>query len=118
MVSCTLFSLLTSAVEGTVRLVGGLTDAEGRVEVFHVGLWGTVCDDSWDTVDGSVVCRQLGYSSALSVNTSNVPGSGPIWYDNFECLGHETQLIDCSHTGIGNHNCFHFEDAYVTCGSE
>ncbi len=46
---------------GDIRLMDGQTVREGRVEICIEGLWGTICDDSWDVNDGEVVCRKLGF---------------------------------------------------------
>ncbi len=42
-------------------------------------------------------------------------GADPILLDNLNCIGTESQLIDCTHNGVGIHNCGHTEDAGLTC---
>ncbi|XP_023931763.1 deleted in malignant brain tumors 1 protein-like [Lingula anatina] len=101
-----------------VRLVGGSHAGEGRVEVFHNGEWGTVCDDGWDVNDARVVCRMLGYNPSGSVSFSGArfgQGTGPILMDNVACSGSETSIKDCKHRGWRTHNCDHSKDAGVRC---
>ena len=116
-INCT-FSY-TDPSNGTIRLVGGSSNNEGRVEIFY-GQWGTVCDDFWDLNDATVVCRQLGYLRAVfAYRTSQFgEGTGPIWLDDIHCNGTESRLDQCPHNGIGVHNCAHFEDAGVQCTSK
>ncbi len=107
--------------EGSVRLVGGNTLLEGRVEVFLLGQWGTVCDYYWDLADATVVCRQLGYPRAVEAPRSAAfgAGSGPSWYYRMYCTGTEHRLTECSksNSNFGS-ACPHSQDAGAVCSSQ
>ena len=87
------------------------------MEVYHNGVWGTVCDDGWDLNDAQVVCSELGLGKAVAAIHSAFygEGSGQIWLDDVNCVGTEWTIGNCSHSGWGNHNCFNFEVASVNC---
>uniref|UniRef100_A0AAY5K703 Neurotrypsin n=1 Tax=Esox lucius TaxID=8010 RepID=A0AAY5K703_ESOLU len=100
-----------------LRLVGGEEEFEGRVEVFHGGRWGSVCDDQWDDQDAEVVCRHLGFGGvAKAWSWAHFgQGSGPILLDAVRCTGNELFLDQCLHGDWQQHNCDHMEDAGVSC---
>jgi len=99
-----------------VRLVGGPSPQEGRLEVRYKGTWGTVCDDHFDNAAASVVCHMLGYKhTGQFIGSHYGAGNGTIWLDDIRCDGMERHISECSHGGWGNHNCGHDEDVAVSC---
>eukprot|EP00731_Ephydatia_muelleri_P035117 Em0098g3a len=135
-----------------VRLAGGPTPAEGRVELYYNGSYGTICQIGWDLVDATVVsgqyytttpvinvqvrlvggtsplegrveviCRQLGFSGTSVAFSNAYFGAGssnqPIWLDDVNCLGTETNVGQCLIGRWGIHNCVHLEDAGVRCSA-
>lgn len=118
---------------GTVRLIGP-SAAVGRLEVYRDGRWGSVCDrhrnvrtqmgsggysnsnynctndDCFGPAEGSVFCRQLGWSEYVSgtlppgalANTAVPEGNQmedrPAWYATLlptDCSGDESRWEEC-----------------------
>ncbi|XP_061871967.1 antigen WC1.1-like [Colius striatus] len=100
-----------------IRAVGGEDGCSGRVELWHRGSWGTVCDDAWDVRDAEVACRQLGCGPAVAAlpEAAFGEGTGPVWLEQVECRGTEAALQHCWAWPGDRGLCRHKEDAAVRC---
>ena len=107
-----------------VRLSNGTTTVEltdGRLEVWHNNLWGTVCIDGFDLRDAVVVCRQLNLYARnvyLAGLNFDVNYEMPVLLTEVGCTGSETNIGYCSHPGIGAadlEDCHHFSDVAMEC---
>ncbi|XP_054845765.1 lysyl oxidase homolog 3 isoform X5 [Eublepharis macularius] len=89
-----------------IRIVGGRSAFEGRVEVKHAGRWGTVCSSGWSTTEAMVACRQLSLGYAMHAVTET-------WYwdasnvtemvlSGVKCTGQEMTLSHCQHHNAVN----------------
>lgn len=57
----TVFFYSSGTIESPVRLAGGSTPYEGRLEIFHEGRWGTVCNNGFDATAAKIICNSIGY---------------------------------------------------------
>ena len=84
-----------------MKLVGGSSSNEGRVEVYYNGEWGSVCGDVWDDEDAGVVCRELGLG--LSGRSAYFGNSGkPVLLSDVVCSDNDMALASCGHNGVNN----------------
>ena len=106
--------------EGSVRLANGWSEFQGGVEIFYNGSWFGVCDYSFGMEEGDVVCRQLGFDSAVGTRCcsnyfySDVPGI----LSSLECTGYEDNLLSCEHSEVHSGECDWYRLAGVVCRSE
>ena len=85
-------------VNGSTHFVNGSNVYEGRVELCLNNQWGTVivCDDSLDSYDAQVVCRQLGYSANGAVAFTYAYFGNGFWFEEVNCSGSEPNVLYCS----------------------
>eukprot|EP00118_Oscarella_pearsei_P024297 m.303372 g.303372 ORF g.303372 m.303372 type:complete len:4895 (+) comp40834_c0_seq19:159-14843(+) len=119
-----MFHRPTTGTDLGVRLVGGPSAREGRIEVYSnlTKEWGTVCDDYWNANNARVVCRQLGFGQPVGKDYLTKrfgPGRDDqyISLTNVDCDGVENLLLDCRAQRWNKIFCKHTEDVGVVCGA-
>ncbi len=104
--------------EGDIRLVDGPSGLEGRLQIFHSGSWGEVCDDFINITEtyygAETVCHQLGYTGGTFIGSYDAPSSDFI-LDNVRCGGTELRIEDCPANAWGDENCGATEGAGFSC---
>ena len=111
------FFLNVSLFTVPVRLAGvhGVNYA-GRVEVFYQGKWGKICRDEWDINDVKVVCRQLGFQSAIAefLRMDTKDETISVAMSSVACTGQESVLASCRRW-VGNNWCSNNIGAQALC---
>ncbi|KAM9787686.1 lysyl oxidase homolog 3B isoform 3-T3 [Syngnathus typhle] len=98
-VACRQLGLGYANQANQIRLVGGRSTYEGRVELRVGSRWGTVCSAGWSTREAMVACRQLGLGYSMHAITET-------WYwdssnvtemilSGVKCTGDEMSLMHC-----------------------
>lgn len=94
----------TSCATGDVRLVGGINEYEGRVEMCYNQMWGNVhhAYGHFGTDESNVVCKQLGHQSKGSIPLSHGyfgEGQAPCIFREIDCSNNENSLLECDRGG-------------------
>lgn len=110
----------TSEATNAVRLADGSSRAEGRLEIYHDGQWGTVCNrNQFGNNAAETVCRELGCegSSASIISPPQSATDGmPIW-TAARCEEVEDSYGNCHYGDWGRTGCDHSSDVGIRCNS-
>lgn len=96
---------------GQVRLTNLINAHHGNLEAYRNGYWGTVCGIGFGKVEADVACFELGFDFYQS-RQYGYDSNSTIQGTNFNCLGSESKLLDCSFD-TNTSDCDNKEDAVI-----
>ncbi|KAJ8919535.1 hypothetical protein NQ315_002156 [Exocentrus adspersus] len=115
--------LLQVEPEAPIRLIGGTTESEGRLQVKVNNEWGTVCNYGWTIQNAALVCQQLGYvlnPDDWYLERSEVPDAGTterVILSNVQCDDQDLDITKCKAESANDfeNSCNHDNDVGVRC---
>ncbi|XP_063975505.1 protein bark beetle isoform X2 [Diachasmimorpha longicaudata] len=106
-----------------VRLLGGRTNREGRLQVRIGEKWGTVCNYGWNIINAALVCHQLGLTldpDDWNLERSQIPSAGTnedIILSNVRCEEQDIDITGCKAESASEfeNSCTHDNDVGIRC---
>ncbi len=107
-----------------VRLVGGKSVLEGRLQVRIDGQWGSVCNFGWTIESAAIACQQMGWVlnpedwDLLPIDIPAAGDSDPILMSNVRCGPLDTDLTTCKRAERSDlffNSCTHSDDVGLRC---
>lgn len=106
-----------------VRLLGGRTRHEGRLQVKVNGTWGTVCSYGWNIKNAALVCQQLGLvlnPSDWELQRNEIPRAGTseeVLLSNVQCRDEDFDVTQCLSEMVNDfeNTCTHEHDVGLRC---
>jgi hypothetical protein len=118
----------TTCSDRDLRVVGGPTVREGRVEVCYNHAWGTVCNEVYGPTAAGILCRELDFRPSSASTSSGgealydetLAGSGPIFISRLQCPSDPALVVDpytecLNEVVLGLSECSHSHDVGVRC---
>lgn len=108
-----------------VRLVGGASNEEGRLQVKIGDRWGSVCSEGWTIQSAAVACHQMGlvlnprdWFIEPSQLQSPIGTEDPVLMSHVDCSDWDTDIRSCFHRSTVNRTenyCAHDMDVGLKC---
>jgi len=101
-----------------VKLVNGVSECDGRVQIRHREQWGAVCYTGWDLQDATVLCQELDCGEIAEPKAYVGPSVEKTLMNNVICTGNERSVRDCPFTEWDVGSCLDTLHAGVFCQSK
>ncbi|XP_046962256.1 protein bark beetle [Vanessa cardui] len=106
-----------------IRLLGGRTPHEGRLQVRIDNKWGTICNYRWNIINAALVCNQLGLAlnpDDWFLEPNEIPDAGiseDIVLSNVECTEFDNDITKCKAETLESfeNSCTHENDVGIRC---
>uniref|UniRef100_A0A8D8T2J5 Protein bark beetle n=2 Tax=Cacopsylla melanoneura TaxID=428564 RepID=A0A8D8T2J5_9HEMI len=114
---------VSSDYSSSVRLVGGRSNNEGRLQVRLGDKWGTVCNYGWNIKAAALACHQLGLvlnPSDWNLEPNEMPQGGTaedIIMSNVQCTEDDLDITECRGERAPHfeNSCEHHHDVGLRC---